>query len=390
MEEASNMDSSHTSSKSKFFDKEMFKALLTMKDMVQELWKDREESIVLQEQLMAMKEEKDQLLEKLHEMETQLHEAKETLTKYMHEHEVCNVSLSSNSSQEECFGVFENHTRGIGSKLLLKMGYEGKGLGKHAQGIVEPIVVEERPKYCGLGYERIDGANSKVEKTREKVPRTNFVSSSPPQEGYKGESSRTFVESSISSACKTCVQDECKCVKQKSCDSHEDKNRFVGLQKRACNSSNSPPQRGDKGECSRYKSAYNSVAFDYVKHDKFACKNGRKSPCTYCGLYNHHVSKCWKRLTTFRKLSKQRQLEKSMQKICTHCQKRGHLIDQCWTLHPTTHPQHKKQLDKKIGKNGRGDSIIDVSQDDSQEDDFQQKNSPLSWLGKKWLDFLSK
>jgi hypothetical protein len=339
---------------------------------------------------MAMKEEKDQLLEKLHEMETQLHEAKETLTKYMHEHKVCNVSLSSNSSQDECFGVFENHTRGIGSKLLLKMGYEGRGLGKHAQGIVEPIVVEERPKYCGLGYEWKDGANSKVEETREKVPRTNFVSSSPPQEGYKGESSRNFVESSIPQACKAYVQDECKCVKQKSCDSHEDKNRFVGLQRRACNSSNSPPQRGDKGECSRYNYAYHLIAFDYVKHDKIACKNGRKSPCTYCGLYNHHVSKCWKRLTTFRKLYKQRQLEKRMQKICTHCQKRSHLIDQCWTLHPTTHPQHKKQMDKEIDKNGRGDSIIDVSQDDSQEDDFQQKKSLLSWLGKKWLDFLSK
>jgi hypothetical protein len=59
-------------------------------------------------------------------------------------------------------------------------------------------------------------------------------------------------------------------------------------------------------------------------------------------------------------------------------------------LHPTIHPQHKKQLDKEIGKNGREDYIIDVSQDDSQEDDFQQKKSPLSWLGKKWLDFLSK
>jgi hypothetical protein len=366
MEEASSIDSSHTYSLSKFFDKE---EILTMRDLMKEMCEDRNECISLEEQLMAMKEEKDQLLAKLHEMEIQLHEAKETLTKYMHEHEVCNVSLSSNSSQDECFGVFEKHTKGIGSKLLLKMGYEGKCLGKHAQGIVEPIVVEERPKYCGLGYERRDGANSKVEETREKVPSTNFVLSSPPQEGFKGESSRTFVESSIPPACKACVQDECECVKRKSCDSDEDKNTVDGLQRRACNSSNSPPQRGDKGECSRYNSAYHLVAFDYVKHDKLVCKNGRKNPCTYCGLYNHHVSKCWKRLANFRKLYKQRQREKRMQKICSHCQKWGHLIDQCWTLHPTTHPQHKKQLDKEIGKNGRGDSIIDVSQDDSQEDD---------------------
>jgi hypothetical protein len=47
-------------------------------------------------------------------------------------------------------------------------------------------------------------------------------------------------------------------------------------------------------------------------------------------------------------------------------------------------------MDKEFGKNGRGDSIIDVCQDDSQEDDFQQIKSPLSWLGKKWLDLLSK
>jgi hypothetical protein len=57
--EASNIDSSHTSSLSKFFDKEMLKEFATMRDMVQELWEDREERIALEEQLMAIKEEKD-------------------------------------------------------------------------------------------------------------------------------------------------------------------------------------------------------------------------------------------------------------------------------------------------------------------------------------------
>jgi hypothetical protein len=376
MAETSSIDSSHTFPFSK-------EEIILMRDLMKEMY---DKNIALEEKLMAMKQGKDQLLQRLHEMEIQLHEAKETLTKYMHEHKVCSVSLSSNSSKDECFGGFESHTRGIGSKLLFKMGYEGKGLGKHAQGIVKPIVVEERPKYCGLGYERKDGENSKVEETRGKVPSINFVSSSPPQEGFKGESLRTFIESSIPSACKSCVQDECECMKQKSCDSDEDKDTIDGLQRRDCNSLDSPPHKGDKGECSRYNSAYHSVAFNYVKHDKF----GRKNPCTYCGLYNHHVSKCWKRLTSFRKLSKKRQRERRMQKVCTHCQKRGHLVDQCWMLHPTIRPQPQKQLDKDIGKNGKGDSIIDVSPDDSQEDDVQQQNSSFSWFGKKWLDFLSK
>jgi hypothetical protein len=57
MEEASNIDSYHTSL-FKFFDKEMLKEFVTMRDMVQELWEERKESIVLQEQVMAMKEEK--------------------------------------------------------------------------------------------------------------------------------------------------------------------------------------------------------------------------------------------------------------------------------------------------------------------------------------------
>jgi len=55
---------------------------------------------------------------------------------------------------DDDFTVFENRTTRISSKLLKKMGYEGKGLGINGQGIVNPIKVEELVRQIGLGYVR--------------------------------------------------------------------------------------------------------------------------------------------------------------------------------------------------------------------------------------------
>jgi len=49
-------------------------------------------------------------------------------------------------------GDFEKHARGIGSKIMSQMGYDGQWLGKECHKILIPIVAQQRPKHESLGF----------------------------------------------------------------------------------------------------------------------------------------------------------------------------------------------------------------------------------------------
>jgi hypothetical protein len=62
-------------------------------------------------------------------------------------------SFPSLINDDSLFGDFERNTKGIGLKLLRKIGYKGGGLGIDVQGIIQPQEIEGRPRYVGFGHD---------------------------------------------------------------------------------------------------------------------------------------------------------------------------------------------------------------------------------------------
>ena len=92
-----------------------------------------------------------------------------------------NMEVSSNQKQnlaDASFGGWEKHTKGIGAKLLLSMGFQpGRGLGKNLDGRTEIVEVHMRKGKGGVGtssHERQDKQKSEMKGHADDYKHKNF------------------------------------------------------------------------------------------------------------------------------------------------------------------------------------------------------------------------
>ncbi|GLJ08134.1 hypothetical protein SUGI_0081900 [Cryptomeria japonica] len=94
------------------------------------------------------------------------------------------------NDQKSLFPGFECHTKGIGMKLLTKMGYSEKGLGVNEQGMINSIEVKERPHYQELGYGETRESSKAFRKENSLVNTSNYSSANESLSSPKRRKSR--------------------------------------------------------------------------------------------------------------------------------------------------------------------------------------------------------
>jgi tuftelin-interacting protein 11 len=81
---------------------------------------------------------------------------------------------------------FEAHTKGIGGKLLAKMGYRpGEGLGRRGTGMAEALQTKLRPKGMGMGFNEYSEQPKAEQSARPPEAAQARNSVAPPKDGWK-------------------------------------------------------------------------------------------------------------------------------------------------------------------------------------------------------------
>jgi hypothetical protein len=159
-------------------------------------------------------------------------------------------SIPSLINDDASFAVFERQTKGIGLNLLRKMGYKGGGFGIDGQGIIQPLEVEGRPRYVGLGHDEREC--SKVAEAEESSSK-ELKSSPTPSKKNDGTSL-----------------------------SESDRSSTIFKRK-----SKSPRKSWDNKSVAKYskrKTPYNEGGKDMKTHNY----------CTHYQMSGHWIEKCWK------------------------------------------------------------------------------------------------
>ncbi|KAI1296807.1 Tuftelin-interacting protein 11 [Halotydeus destructor] len=121
--------------------------------------------------------------------------------------------MASGGSGGTNIGGWEKHTKGIGAKLLLKMGYEpGKGLGKNQQGITKPIEAKKREGKGAIGFygtEKVEKSVLEKKQHEERIEDSSDeeIAGSNTTKQVKRKVKTTYVEKSVDDVLKEALMD---------------------------------------------------------------------------------------------------------------------------------------------------------------------------------------